>query len=170
MDPFSLIVGTASLLDILVRVGKGLIELKNAVGKGDEEIEALRLEIDKLTSIYKSFESTFKLKLQTRPDYSIEDHDEARQFWHDTRKTWIACSAEIERLEELLQGILREGVTERDDKVKPHAFQQKLDKLKFDKLKPPIRKFLKEGKLTEIRCTLSYHQNTLHFLLTAINL
>ena len=63
MDPFSIITGTAGLIDISTRIIKYLKDIEEAAGTVDEEISSLSQEIDSLVSINASIE---KLWLATR--------------------------------------------------------------------------------------------------------
>jgi hypothetical protein len=53
-DPFSILVGTAGLLDVLIRAAAYLADVHEAAGKVEEDIAFLSRDIQALTSVNES--------------------------------------------------------------------------------------------------------------------
>ena len=153
MDPFSIITGTAGLLDISIRLISYLKGVEEAAGKVDEEIAGLSREIESLISVNDSIES---LWLQTRENFpGVSFKDAAEDTWKKLGGLLQDCRVEANKLEQLL----KEVVGKNGSKVTG----------KWDGIKKHLRREAKDGDYQQVRSRLSYHRDAIQILLGTLN-
>lgn len=156
MDPFSIVVGTASLIDISWRVGNYLRDVHEAAGEVEGEITSLAREIQSLDSVNKSIKNLHEVEIEVLPENLSEIPDQARDLWQNTVKILQDCHATVEKLKVILEAIIgKEG-------VKVTGWR--------DGIKKQLRKQSKDGALNQIRLQLSTHRDSLHISLTSLDL
>ncbi|KAG0649622.1 hypothetical protein D0Z07_4045 [Hyphodiscus hymeniophilus] len=155
MDPFSIIAGTAGLLDVSIRLVAYLREVEEAAGKVDEEIASLTQEIDTLASVNDSIE---RLWLNTRervPSPSFKDAAYVDDTWKKLGSLLHDCRAEAKKLEQYLE----EVVGKNGSKVTG----------KWDGIKKHLRRHAKDADYQQVRDRLSTHRDAIQILLGTLN-
>ena len=153
MDPFSIIVGTAGLADVCIRLTGFLRQAKDGFLKVDQEIDELSNEVTALRSISDLVKRSFEVDRARPPDAS--DQQILDRHWQATRTTLAGCQEVIEKLNSLLTEILS------------------IAKSKYVRLNS-LRKYLKqqfrEDEFLDLRRKLNTHQLALQTSLAAVNL
>jgi len=157
MDPFSIIVGSTGLLDILWRCGSYLKDLLESATKIEEDILGLSHEIDALISVYESITETSRAEHRGVPGTSLADSNRVDNLWRNVETLLKDCRVTVGELEGLLAEIIGKGGS---SKVTG----------RIDGLKKTLRREKKDGEFKEIRLKLMTYQNSLQVLLTALNL
>ena len=154
-DPFSIIAGTAGLLDICWRVASYLKQVQAASDKVEEVIAALSHEIEALISVNESLEGVWAAEEKASPGTSLAGSSRVENLWRNTGTILRDCRATVEKLELLVKEIIgKEG-----PKVTG----------KFDGIKNQLRKQSKDEEFHQLRHQLTNYQNSLQLLLTALN-
>jgi hypothetical protein len=156
-DPFSIVVGTAGLLDICIRASAYLVQIKEAAGKVEDDIAALSHDIQALISVNESIEYFWKRHGEaTPPGTRAKDAGRVQDTWKNVGINLRDCQATVEKLGLLLHGIIgKDGpkVTGR-----------------FDGLRKALKRLSKEGDFDKLRRQLADYQSSLQLLLTTLNL
>ena len=155
VDPFSIIAGTAGLLDVCWKVGSYLRDVEKSAGKINHEIAALSHE---LTSVISVIESIQHLKERTQdavPDASLNDDTEIKKLWKEVDTNAKGCTSTLEDLVELLNEIIGKNRSTVAGKV--------------DGIRKQIRRQSKDVALGQYHHRLSNYQANLKTLLAALN-
>ena len=156
-DPFSIVVGTTSLIDVLWRCGSYLKHVHQSVGKIDEDIAALTHEIDALISVNKSIDDTFKAEHSRIPDSSLADSNQVESLWRNVGILLRDCQTTVEQLEVVVQEIVGKGRSSKSLGT-------------VDAIGKTFRKDKKIDEFKNLRLQLMNYRNSLQVLLTALNL
>lgn len=152
-DPFSIVVGAASLADICIRLTQFIKEAKDGFQKVDQDLEDLSKELAALSSvsdlIKRGFEADAASTLNLRDQQIVND------LWQTTRSTLTGCQDLIERLSALISQVLGNGGPR-------HS--------KSNSLRKYLRQQSKEGSFVELRRKLNAHQTALQTSVAAVNL
>ncbi len=92
MDPFSISVGTVSLLQLTFQLGKYLHDVYKVAATFREEIGSLLSEIQDLESINKSLEQFHRGETQIYTTGQSELSQEDIEVWQNTIRTLQNCS------------------------------------------------------------------------------
>jgi DNA repair exonuclease SbcCD ATPase subunit len=153
MDPFSIIVGVAGLLQISVQLSKYVKAVLETAASYEGNIENLLHEIEELESVNKLIE---QLHQRESDNYSYRQEEPLRQdltAWQITLKILEDCSETLKKLQTVLADITgKNGTGHRD------GFKKK------------FRMQTKESELDKIRLKLSIHRASLNMSLTLLNL
>lgn len=172
MDPFSIIVGTTSLIDVCVRVVTFLQDFHEAAAKVEAEISALQHEFEALIAVNESIHTLFeeeleKAKLKQReleavpggsPDDS-KDADPVQNIWREIGRNLQDCEVVVKKLEELVREIMGKEI---EAKTSP-KFVRKVEGYKKSR-----RKESRESEFRRFRTQLTTFQRALQMLMTAI--
>lgn len=154
-DPFSIIAGSAGLLDVCWRVFTYLKNVQAAAARVEEEITALLHEIEALILVNESIKDVFAAELKGSAGASVADPARLENLWRNTGRILEDCRATVEKLEELVKTIIgKEG-----SKVG-----------RFDGFRKQARKQSKDEDFLQLRRQLTNYQGALQLLLTALNL
>ena len=155
VDPFSIIVGAAGLLDVCWRVGSYLKDVDKSAGKVEKEIAALSHEITSLISVNESI-IQFKGKInEAVPGTSSDTKTEINTLWKLVDTNTKGCMATVVELEELLEEIIGKKGPKVADKV--------------DGIMKSVRRQSKDVGLAQFHHRLSNYQANLNTLLAALN-
>jgi Txe/YoeB family toxin of Txe-Axe toxin-antitoxin module len=155
-DPFSIIVGTAGLLDISVRVVKFLKKVQASDAKVEKSIAMLLHEIEALLLVNKTLEDFWTAKGKASLPTGLSDPNYVHDLWRNAGIILADCKNTVEKLEVLVKSIIGTVGIKVTGKI--------------DSIKKQLRKESKEGDLEQLRRGLSRDQNILQLLLTALNL
>ena len=157
MDPFSIIVGVGSLIDLSIKLGKSLKAVHEAVACFEEDIGFLLREIDNLGSVNKSIEHLYRTEASNLSRrLGSETPSQELEVWQNTVKTLQSCSETAQKLQSVLDVITGKNGT-------------KVTGLR-DSIKKQLRKQAKDGELDQIRIKLSTHRESLNISLTLLNM
>ena len=139
MDPFSIVVGVGSLVQMCLQLGKCIRNVYEDAASFEEEIKPLWREIQDLDSVNKSLEylsgthtSDF---IAEQPELPSQEVD----VWKNTMETLQECVETVERLQVILGEITKtrrgQGTRRRDIIIKHLRKQAKKDELDKIRLK-----------------------------------
>lgn len=154
MDPFSVVVGVGSLIEMSLQLGKFLKNVYEAAASFEGEVGSLLREIQDLSSVNKSIENLHRAEIGESSERQLPRQD--LDIWQNTVKTLQECSETIKRLQRLLEDITGKGG------AKVTGWR--------DGFKKQLRKQSKDGELKDIRIKLSVHRDSLNVSLTLLNL
>ncbi|KAL8687995.1 MAG: hypothetical protein Q9218_005981 [Villophora microphyllina] len=155
-DPFSVVAGTAGLLDVCWRVGSYLSSLKASAGKIEQDLSSLSLEVYALIAVTKSVQTLWNDIIGKPFNGDIADAVRIKELWGDIDLALHGCCDVIGKLALLVDEIIgKDGI----------AVQRKRDGL----IKT-LRKQSKDVEIQEIRLQIASHQNSLQIALSALNL
>ena len=156
MDPFSIVVGVGSLIEMSLQLSKYLNNVHEAAASFEGEMESLMREIQGLESVNKSIEQLHKAETGM---YTFGQPDLPRrelEVWENTAKALKECSSTVQALQSVIEGLTgKSGV--------------KVIGLR-DGIKKRLRKQSKDGELNQLRVKLSSHRESLNVLLTLLSL
>ena len=169
MDPFSIIVGTTSLIDVCVRAVKFLKDFHEAAAKVDAEVSALQHEFEALIAVNESIHTLFEEELEKArlkqeqlkgsTKVLLEDSDPVQNIWRDIGRNLKDCEAVVRKLEEIVEEIVGK---EKVAKESPKIVQ------KFDGYRKSKRKESRDGDFRQLRDQLTTFQRALQMLMTAV--
>lgn len=156
MDPFSIVVGVGSLLDITVRVVKYLKDVQEAAGLVEGEITSILTEIQALDSVNRSIKHLHEAEIESLPAGSLGLPDRDQELWQTTANNLQDCEGSVRRLQSVLETIAgRHGDKEAGWR---------------DGIKKQLRMRSKDGELNRIRVQISVNRQSLHISLTMLDL
>lgn len=172
MDPFSITVGTANLIDICVRVVAFLKDFHEAAAKVEAEISALQHELEALIAVNESIHTLFKEELERATSKREEQKgslgvlsdgaggsDPVQNIWREIGRNLQDCGAVVKCLDELVQEIVG---NELERRTSPKLIQ------KIAGYRKSRRKESREGDFRRLRNQLTTFQRALQMLMTAI--
>lgn len=155
-DPFSIIAGTAGLLDVCWRVGSYLGRLKASAAKIERDLFSLSLEISALVTVSESIQNLWKVSSEKPIDELSPHAARIHELWEDVSLALRGCGDTMARLVLLVEDVIgKDGI----------AVQGKRDGLK-----KALRKQSKDYDIREIRLQIASHQNSLQIALSALNM
>ena len=156
MDPFSIVVGSASLAQLSVQLGQYLKNIYDTAVSFEEDLGSLLSEVQDLESVNKSIEHFHKSEVRGyAAEQSSLPHEE-QEIWRNTINTLQSCSKTVKRLQNVLQDVIgKKG-------LKVTGWR--------DGVKKALRKQAKDGAISEIRLQLSSHRASLNVYLTLFSL
>ena len=174
MDPFSIITGTAGLLDVCIRLAKYLKDFQEAAAKVEDEISALLHEFEALIAVNESIKTLFEAELERAKLEQAEPKstsgapkpgsDSVQKIWENIGRNLKDCQTVVEKLEEVVEEIVGKGIVEKDNVGKERSKMVK----KFEGFRKQRRMESKDSEFRQLREKLTSFQRALHMLMTAI--
>ncbi|KAL8992912.1 MAG: hypothetical protein Q9169_006745, partial [Polycauliona sp. 2 TL-2023] len=156
MDSFSVAVGVGSLIDLRLRLGKYLKDVRESIASYEGEMGSFLREIQDLDSVNNSIAQLYQTEaVTTAPGHSGPPRQEL-EAWHNTLGTLRACTSTVEELQTLLAAITGKNGA-------------KVTGLR-DGIKKQFKKQSKDSELVQFRQKLSSHRESLSLSLTLLNL
>ena len=156
MDPFSIVVGVGSLLQMSIQLGKCIKSVYEVVASFEEGIKSLMRDVQDLDSVNKSLKSLYETdtgkSIAEQPELPCQEVD----AWKNTMEILQECVKTVERLQVMIGEITksrRGQATRRRDVVIKH-----------------LRKQAREGELNKIQFKLSTLRGRLSVSLTLLSL
>ena len=153
-DPFSIIVGTVSLIDCCWRFGNYIKDVQTGAAQIDDEIvallrevEAVRIVNEKVKANYMRF-STLSVVVETGPNH-------LKDFWRDISSNVHECRLIVEQLEALVEGIVGKNRAEGDSRLLR----------KLDGFRKQLRKESKEAAFFRFKDRLAFFHRNMQLLL-----
>jgi len=157
MDPFSIVVGVTSLVDVCWRVGKYLRDVQEAAKFVEGEIASLLREINAFDAVNNSIKLLYEAEIGNLPPESLDKVPAGdRELWRNTARDLQNCEATIEKLYNTLLNVIGKN----GEKVTGWR----------DGIAKQMRKHSKDGELDQARLQLIVHRENLHISLTMLNL
>lgn len=170
MDPFSIVIGSATIIDICFRLVRYLKDFQEATAKVEAEISALVHEFEALIVVNESINATFKVELgtvngkQAAPEGHLDvlavDSDTVHNLWRDIGRNLKDCQSVVQKLEEVVEEIVGKEIV---GKART-GFVRKLDDFKKYR-----RKESRDREFRQLRDQVTTFQRALQMLMTAIN-
>ena len=91
MDPFSILTGTAGLLDVSFRVIGYLKQVEEEAGTVEEEIAALSQEINALITVHDSIEALWRSNHDAAPVSPLEEGADVEELWGNLASLLQEC-------------------------------------------------------------------------------
>lgn len=152
-DPFSIIAGSAGLIDVCIRLGGFLKQAKDGFQKVDEELDQLSQDISAVRSVSNLIRCNFETELVGTRDANdqqvVEDH------WRTTHAILEGCQANMERIASLITDVLGK-------ENHKHA--------KFSNLRKFLKQQSKECEFAELKQRLRSYLDALQMSLAAVTL
>lgn len=152
-DPFSIIVGTAGLADVCIRLTKFLKQAKDGFQKIDKDLEDLSKEITEVATVSDLIKRSFEKDLAGTTDSS--DNQIIIDQWQATLTTLAGCKAIVERLNALITAVLGTGGPKH---------------VKFNNLRKYLKQQSKDDEFNALRYKLRAHHVALQTSLVAVNM
>jgi hypothetical protein len=156
VDPFSIITGTAGLLDVCWRVAGHIRDFTAAAARVEDDIANLSHEIEALITVNEVIEGVWKFERKETPCASSTDSTRIDSLWRNVGAVLRDCRVTVEKLEILLKEII--GIE--GPKVTGT----------FNAFRKIQRKLSKSPEIDELRHRLMSYQSSLQILLTALNM
>ncbi|KAL8928606.1 MAG: hypothetical protein Q9208_001840 [Pyrenodesmia sp. 3 TL-2023] len=156
MDPFAVVVGVGSLIDLSLRLGKYLKDVHESIALFEEDIGSLLREIQDLGSVNKSIAQLYQTETVALTSAYSEPPREELEVWHNTFKTLRNCTSTVKELQTLLIAITGKNGA-------------KVAGLR-DGFKKQLKKHSKDSELNRTRQKLSSQRESLSVSLTLLNL
>ncbi|KAL8875617.1 MAG: hypothetical protein Q9198_006050, partial [Flavoplaca austrocitrina] len=155
-DPFSIVAGTAGVLDISWRVGAYLAKVKAVAGRIERDLTALSFEVSSLVAINESIRTLWYVDGEKNLQVLSPDTKRIEELWQDVKLSVFGSREVMARLVLLVEEIIgQDGI----------AVQGKRDGIR-----KVLRRQSKDDEIHEIRQQLNSHQNALTLALSALNL
>ncbi len=155
-DPFSILAGTTSIIDVCVRLINYFRDVYAAAGRIEQDLLALLEEFNALQAVNESIRDTWLDRHKTVGLNAPANEPLLETQWQGLDHALRGCSNSMLRL-----GALIEGVVGKDG----HYVTRKLDGIK-----KVLRKQSKEKAIFEVRQQVMSHRDNLHVLLLVLNL
>ena len=156
MDPFSIVVGSFSLVDVCFRLVRELKDFAKAVAGIDQEIGELVHHIDTVAIVVGSIKDAFGTNVGSKPEKVEKELDPIRQLWQNAGRVLHDCQSQMEKLESLIKGIKGKDRTQGPRKI--------------DGFLKQLRKQSRDEEYRSIRSGLNESLQTLQILLQIIEL
>jgi len=156
MDPFSIAVGTVSLLDVCCRFIAYIRDFREALASVDKDLDLLLEELQAVTLVTTSIKTVYDSYLSRTSETSEAGGSHAGKLWQNVAKVLADCRVRVQKLVDLVENVKgREGP----------RISKRIDS--FMKL---LRKQSKEQEYQQFRRDLANYLNTLQMLLNATEL
>ena len=152
-DPFSIVASTVSIVDVCVRLGAFLIEVKKGSDTVDSELDKLIAELNSLNAVSNLIRENFEKDIPDADDAPRKDRTAAADLWRATGDALRESQSTLNDLDSLIKKILGENGSSTTDKVRRY-----------------FRKLSKADDLHQVRQRLNNGHNLLQIVLTAINM
>lgn len=155
-DPFSILAGTTSIIDVCVRLTKYFRDVKSAAGRIEQDLFALLEEFIALQAVNGAIRDMWLERHKTVGSKAPANEPLLEKQWQDLDHALRVCSNSMQRLCALIEEVVgKDG----------HYVTSKLDGIK-----KVLRKQSKENAIFEVRQQVMSHRDNLQVLLLALNL
>lgn len=156
-DPFSIIVGTAGLIDVCWRFGSYLQDIQAGAAKIDDEIETLSRDIEALRVINETIRDSYK-ELPGYLSSEIERSKHVERLWRNVSSNLESCRLIVEDLEVLVEEIIGKEPPKNESKIMR----------KFGGFRKQLRKQSREGDFNKLQKRLNTYYSTIQLMLDLI--
>lgn len=163
MDPFAIVAGACSLVDISIRVVRYLRGVKESIAGTKDELESLEHEINSIKSISESIKASFEDEAKNGSGKSVADPTKAQALWENIGNTLRSCDRRLRDLAEVIQHVTGEKNQDNRKGNKDHKYTATLESWRV-----LLRKIPKNSKIEQIQSDLVGYKGTLSLSLTLI--
>lgn len=156
-DPFSIIAGTAGLIDVCWRFGSYLHHVQAGAAKIEDEIQILSRDIEALRIINETIRASYK-ELPGYLSAKIESSKHVERLWRNVSSNLESCRLIVEELEALVKTIVGKEPSKDESKI-----MRKLGTFKMQ-----LRKQSREGEFSKLQSRLTTYYNTIQLMLDLI--
>ena len=156
-DPFSILAGTAGLIDVCWRFGSYLHDVQAGAAKIEDEIGILARDIEALRVVNETVRASYK-ELPGYLNTEIESSKHVERLWRNVSSNLENCRPIVEELEALVKAIV--GKEPRKDVSKIMR--------KLGGFRKQLRKQAREGDFTKLQNRLATYYNTIQLMLDLI--
>lgn len=153
MDPFSIVVGTAGLIQVCTILAVYLNDVKEGTERIDEDIETLYQQVAAISVVTQSIRNVFEADLAHAGNAHT---DNLQDLWEEVGSSVNDCQAVLDRLFILLSHVVGK------ESAKLHS--------KFQGFRRYLRSKSKEDDFNRIRTQLTTYHDALHTLLMSVNI
>ena len=156
-DPFSIITGTAGLMNVCWRFGSYLHELQAGAAKVDDAIERLNQDIEALTEV----NETIRTSYQHLPSYlnsEVESSKHVERLWRNVSSNVKTCRLIVEELE-----VLTAAIVGRKPRKDESNFMKKLGSFQKE-----LRRQSKEDDFDKLQTRLNNCYNSIQLMFDLI--
>ena len=161
MDPFSIVIGACSLVDISIRVVRYPRGVKESIAGTKDELESLEHEIDSIRSISDSIKCSFEDEVKNASGKSVADPTKAQALWENKGNTLRSGERRLRDLDDVIQHITDAKNQDNRKGNKEHKYAATLESWKV-----LLRKVPKNSKIDQIQSDLVGYKGTLSLSLT----
>lgn len=155
-DPFSILAGTASIIDVCMRLTKYFRDVNAAAGTIEQDLFALLEEFIRLQAVNESIRNIWLGNHKTVGPKAPENEPLLKTQWQDLDYALRGCSSSMLRLSALIEEVVgKDGYNVTG---------------KLDGIKKVLRKQSKDKAIFEVRQQVMSHRDNLQVLLLALNL
>ena len=165
MDPFSIVAGTAGLIDVSLRVSKRLLKLKDDVASTKNDLDTLLHQINAINTATESIRRAFENEIANNSGGEKSSPSEADKLWQQISANLRNCEKRLCDLEELLKRIT--GSKDVGELINTDGGRHSNT---FDHLKVQLRKIPLNSKFDQIQTDLKGYKDTLTLFLNIIGL
>ena len=152
-DPFSIISSTISIVDVCVRLGTFIVQVKQGSDTIDDELDELIGEINSLKIVSNLIIESFERSIPGDCGASSKDEEATAGLWRATGSALKECQRTLDELESLVKKVVGDG-----------------ESSTIEKLRRYFRKLSKENDLLQLWQRLNRGHQLLQILLTAIDM
>lgn len=156
-DPFSIIAGTAGLIDVCWRFGSYLHDVQAGAAKIEDEIENLSRDIEALKIINETIRDSYK-GLPSYLSSEIQRSKHVGRLWRNVSSNLESCRLIVEDLEVLVKEIIGKEPPKDESKIMR----------KFEGFRKQLRKQSREGDFNKLQSRLITYHNTIQLMLDLI--
>lgn len=163
-DPFSIVIGTVSTVDVCVRLGKRLNEVRKGVGSIVQDLDHLCERVSSIKTVAEIIKSTFEHEWDSGSDSSnTAEEVKVQSLWRYAGEYIKRCLSIVSELEQLIRDILDPSNQLQDDAQKTLSMSTK------ERLRLYTRRRKKDEQFKEIEDRLDVAWKSGDLLLSAIN-
>ena len=156
VDPFSIVAGTAGLLDVCWRVGRYLAKVEAATFQIEQDLSSLAREVNSLAAVSQSIQAFWDAQGKEEQDPTSLEAQQLQDLWQDAGTSLEGCRLAMDRLSVIVGEIIgTEGPTVTK---------------KRDGVRKVLRKQSRDDEINDIRSQLHTYQGSLQITLTALSL
>ena len=165
MDPFSIAIGTATVIDLSVKVIKELYRLKEAVAGAKDDLDFLLQQLIAIKAASESIETLYHSENSISSDYKQSKASEKEKLWHNVNKTLNNCGKRICELEDRLSHVTGSKDSDELFGSDVRRYTKPLDSVKLQ-----VRKFSAKSSFDRIENELKDSKDSLSLFLQVIGL
>lgn len=156
-DPFSIIAGTAGLIDVCLRFGSYLRDIQAGAAKIDDEIVRLSRDIEALRVVNETVRASYN-ESPGQLDSETENSKHLERLWRNVCSNLENCRLVVEELEVLIKAIVGKEPPKDESKIMR----------KLGGFRKQLRMQYKEVDFNKLQSRLNTYHNTIQLMLDLI--
>lgn len=156
-DPFSIIAGTAGLIDVCWRFGSYLNNVRAGAAQVEDEIGSLSRQLEALTVVNKTIQASYN-EFHGPVSHDQESSKQIETLWRNIKSNLQDCQLIVVELEHLVTSIIGKEHSKDDSRIVR----------KLDGFRKQLRKQSKEGEYNKLQARLQTYYSMLQLSLDLI--